>query len=44
MTRIAKSPRRLWRQILRENRDELRRSLHAFRKALSSPRARGSNR
>jgi prephenate dehydrogenase len=36
MTRIAKSPRRLWREILSENRDELGRALHAFRRALMS--------
>jgi prephenate dehydrogenase len=37
MTRIAKSPRRLWRQILRENRAELGRALRGFRAALVSP-------
>lgn len=37
MTRIAKSPRRLWREILGQNRDELKRALRAFRAALISP-------
>ena len=37
MTRIAKSPRRLWREILGQNRDELKRALRAFRTALASP-------
>jgi prephenate dehydrogenase len=37
MTRIARSPRRLWRQILRENRAELARALRGFRRALVSP-------
>jgi len=36
MTRIAKSPRALWREILSENRDELGRALRAFRRALMS--------
>jgi prephenate dehydrogenase len=36
MTRIAKSPRGLWREILAENRDQLARALRAFRRALSS--------
>jgi hypothetical protein len=34
MTRLAKSPRRLWRQILAENRVEVRRALAAFERAL----------
>jgi prephenate dehydrogenase len=36
MTRIASSPRRLWREILSENRDELGRALRAFRRSLMS--------
>lgn len=36
MTRIASSPRRLWREILAENRDELERALRAFRAGLAS--------
>ena len=36
MTRIAKSPRGLWREILSENRDELGRALRAFRRSLMS--------
>jgi prephenate dehydrogenase len=40
MTRIAASPRRLWAQILDQNRAEVRRALAAFRRALvrRSPR------
>jgi prephenate dehydrogenase len=34
MTRLARSPRRLWRQILAQNRAEVRRGLAAFRRAL----------
>ncbi|HVR72539.1 MAG TPA: prephenate dehydrogenase/arogenate dehydrogenase family protein [Vicinamibacteria bacterium] len=34
MTRLARSPRGLWRQILTENRAEVRRALAAFRRAL----------
>ena len=34
MTRLAKSPRGLWRQILAENRVEVRRALTGFRRAL----------
>jgi prephenate dehydrogenase len=34
MTRLAKSPRRLWREILAENRPEVRRALAAFTRAL----------
>jgi prephenate dehydrogenase len=34
MTRLAKSPRGLWRQILAQNRAEVRRALAAFRRAL----------
>jgi prephenate dehydrogenase len=36
MTRIASSPRGLWREILEENRDELGRALRAFRRSLMS--------
>jgi prephenate dehydrogenase len=35
MTRLAKSPRGLWGEILRENEDEVRRALRAFSRALS---------
>jgi prephenate dehydrogenase len=35
MTRLARSPRALWREILAQNRDEVRRALAAFRRALS---------
>jgi prephenate dehydrogenase len=35
MTRLARSPHRLWRQILAENRVEVRRALGAFRRALA---------
>lgn len=35
MTRLAKSPRKLWREILGENRRELARALRAFARALS---------
>jgi prephenate dehydrogenase len=35
MTRLAKSPRGLWREILRENRREIARALRAFAGALS---------
>jgi prephenate dehydrogenase len=35
MTRLARSPRRLWDGILAENRAELRRALSAFRRALA---------
>jgi prephenate dehydrogenase len=35
MTRLAKSPRGLWREILRENHDEIRRAQRAFARALS---------
>ncbi len=34
MTRLARSPRGLWRQILAQNRAEIRRALAAFRRAL----------
>ncbi|HUG54200.1 MAG TPA: prephenate dehydrogenase dimerization domain-containing protein, partial [Vicinamibacteria bacterium] len=34
MTRLARSPRPLWREILRENRVELGRALAALRRAL----------
>jgi prephenate dehydrogenase len=34
MTRLARSPRSLWRQILAQNRREVRRALNAFRRAL----------
>jgi hypothetical protein len=34
MTRLARSPRRLWRDILAQNRSEVRRALAAFRRAL----------
>jgi prephenate dehydrogenase len=34
MTRLAGSPRPLWRQILAQNRTEVRRALNAFRRAL----------
>jgi prephenate dehydrogenase len=34
MTRLARSPRPLWREILAENRDEVARSLSAFTRAL----------
>jgi prephenate dehydrogenase len=34
MTRLARSPRPLWRQILAQNRTEVRRALNAFRRAL----------
>ncbi len=34
MTRIAGSPRKLWAQILDQNRAEVRRALEAFRRAL----------
>jgi prephenate dehydrogenase len=36
MTRIARSPRRLWRQILDANRGEVARALRAFRAALAA--------
>jgi prephenate dehydrogenase len=39
MTRIAKSPRRLWREILAQNRDELGRALRAFRASSRALRA-----
>jgi prephenate dehydrogenase len=38
MTRLARSPRALWRQILAQNRSEVRRALAAFTRALR-PRA-----
>lgn len=38
MTRLARSPRRLWRDILEANRDEVARALHDLRAALSSRR------
>lgn len=34
MTRLARSPRALWREILAQNRSEVRRALNAFRRAL----------
>jgi len=34
MTRLARSPRALWRQILAQNRTEVRRALNAFRRVL----------
>jgi hypothetical protein len=34
MTRLARSPRGLWRQILAQNRAEVRRALAAFQRAL----------
>jgi prephenate dehydrogenase len=34
MTRIAKSPRQLWAQILGQNRTEVRRALEALRRGL----------
>ncbi len=37
MTRLAASPRGLWREILRQNRAELRRALSALRRGLSRP-------
>lgn len=37
MTRLARSPRPLWREILRENRQEFRRALAALRRALGRP-------
>lgn len=43
MTRIARSPRRLWREILGQNRDELRRALRSLCSALSSASAPRSN-
>jgi prephenate dehydrogenase len=38
MTRLARSPRRLWREILEENEPEVARALRAFRRALSAAR------
>jgi prephenate dehydrogenase len=38
MTRLAASPRGLWRQILRGNRDEVARAKAAFRRALGRAR------
>jgi prephenate dehydrogenase len=38
MTRLAKSPRPLWREILAENRAEVRRALASLRRALREPR------
>lgn len=35
-TRLAASPRRLWREILGANRDEIRRALRSFRSALAA--------
>jgi hypothetical protein len=35
MTRLARSPRPLWREILTENRTEVARALRALRAALS---------
>ena len=37
MTRLAQSPRGLWREILHQNRVEVARALRAFRRALRSP-------
>ncbi|HYU40891.1 MAG TPA: prephenate dehydrogenase/arogenate dehydrogenase family protein [Vicinamibacteria bacterium] len=37
MTRLARSPRALWREILRENRGEVRQALAALRAALRRP-------
>jgi prephenate dehydrogenase len=37
MTRLARSPRDLWREILAENRLEVRRALAALRRALAHP-------
>jgi prephenate dehydrogenase len=34
MTRLARSPRGLWREILGANRDEVRRALGSFARAL----------
>jgi prephenate dehydrogenase len=49
MTRLARSPRALWRQILGENGTEVKRALDAFRRALAKeagalarPRGRGT--
>ena len=42
MTRLAKSPRSLWRQILRENAAEVARALDEIRAALSTGRRRSS--
>jgi prephenate dehydrogenase len=37
MTRLARSPRPLWREILAQNRSEVARALRAFRRALLRP-------
>jgi hypothetical protein len=37
MTRLARSPRPLWREILFENRGEVRRALASLRAALRRP-------
>jgi prephenate dehydrogenase len=39
MTRLARSPRGLWREILEENQPEVARALRAFRRALSAARS-----
>jgi prephenate dehydrogenase len=36
MTRLSKSPRSLWREILAQNHDEVARALRAFRRALET--------
>jgi prephenate dehydrogenase len=41
MTRLARSPRPLWREILGANRDELARALRAFAARLTGPSSRG---
>ena len=38
MTRLARSPRALWREILAENRPEVARALAAFRRRLGDVR------